>query len=93
MLGETVVDAALAGEGTPGIAEYAVETLAATLGLSYAAGLRLVSEAVELCYRLPRLWALVQDGSVAGVEGPPGRRRDHHACRPRRSGSWTGTSP
>src|SRR5690349_14877307 len=24
----------------------------------------LVSEAVELCYRLPRLWALVQDGSL-----------------------------
>ena len=64
MLGETVVDAALAGEGTPGIAEYAVETLAATLGLSYAAGLRLVSEAVELCYRLPRLWDLVQDGRL-----------------------------
>ena len=34
LLGETVVEAALAGEGTPGIGEYAVETLAATLGLS-----------------------------------------------------------
>ena len=34
VLSDTVVDAALAGEGTPAIAEYAVETLAATLGLS-----------------------------------------------------------
>ena len=34
------------------------------LNLSHAAGLSLVSEAVELCYRLPRLWALVQDGRL-----------------------------
>jgi hypothetical protein len=54
----------LAGEGTPAVAEYAVEELAAALNLSYAAGLNLVSEAVELCYRLPRLWALVQSGAL-----------------------------
>jgi hypothetical protein len=53
-----------AGAGTPGVGEYAVEALAATLGLSYAAGLRLVSEAVELCFRLPRLWSLVQGGRL-----------------------------
>ena len=52
----------LAGDGTPGVSELAVTELAAVLGLSYAAGLGLVSEAVELCFRLPRLWALVQDG-------------------------------
>jgi hypothetical protein len=56
--------APLAGAGTPAVAEYAVEELAAALGLSHAAGLSLVSEAVEVCYRLPRLWALVQDGSL-----------------------------
>jgi hypothetical protein len=54
----------LAGVGTPGIAEYAVEELAAALDLSLVAGLHLVSEAVELCFRLPRLWALVQDGRL-----------------------------
>ncbi|QWZ09102.1 DUF222 domain-containing protein [Nocardioides panacis] len=54
----------LAGPGTPGIAQYAVEELAAALDLSFAAGLRLVGEAVELCFRLPRLWALVQDGRL-----------------------------
>lgn len=54
----------LAGEGTPGVASYAVEELAAALDLSHAAGMSLVSEAVELCFRLPRLWALVQDGHL-----------------------------
>ena len=59
-----VTEARLAGVGTPGISEYAVEALAATLGVSYGAGLRLVSEAVELCFRLPRLWSLVQGGRL-----------------------------
>lgn len=54
----------LAGEGTPAVAEHAVEELAAALDLSHGAGLELVSEAVELCFRLPRLWALVQDGRL-----------------------------
>ena len=56
--------APLAGVGTPAVAEYAVEELAAALNLSHAAGLSLVSEAVELCHRLPRLWSLVQDGRL-----------------------------
>ncbi len=64
-LGPSFFDRApLAGAGTPAVAEYAVEELAAALSLSHAAGLALVSEAVELCYRLPRLWALVQDGRL-----------------------------
>jgi hypothetical protein len=56
--------APLAGDGTPAVAEYASEELAAALGLSHTAGLSLVAEAVELCYRLPRLWGLVQDGML-----------------------------
>src|SRR6185295_685837 len=56
--------APLAGVGTPGVAEYAVEELAAALGLSHLAGLALVSAAVELRHRLPRLWALVQSGRL-----------------------------
>src|SRR6478672_2061814 len=39
----------LAGVGTPAVAEYAVEELAAALNLSDGAGLSLVAEAVELC--------------------------------------------
>src|SRR3954452_19608943 len=56
--------ARLAGDGTPGIAEYAVEELAASLNVGYHTGLSLVSDAVELCYRLPKLWDLVQDGAL-----------------------------
>src|SRR6478735_6141235 len=64
-LGPAFFDAApLAGDGTPGVAEYAVEELSAALGLSHLAGLALVAEAVELRHRLPRLWALVQDGRL-----------------------------
>src|SRR5919112_6735265 len=58
------VDAPLAGEGTPAVAEFAVEELAAALGISYHTGLQLVCDAVELCYRLPKLWALVQEGRL-----------------------------
>ena len=85
--------APLAGDGTPGVAEYAVAELAAASNLSHAAGLALVAEAVELRYRLPRLWALVQDGRSAGVEGPPGRPGHHPAARRTRWRSWTGTWP
>src|SRR4051794_9276257 len=60
--GQGLIEPPLGGPGTPGVAEFAVEELAATLGVSYPTGLQLAVEAVELCYRLPRLWALVQHG-------------------------------
>ena len=59
-----VAEPPVAGAGTPPVAEGAVEELAAALNLPYAAGLRLVSESLELCYRLPRLWARVQTGRL-----------------------------
>src|SRR3954470_14419711 len=59
-----VTETPLGGDGTPGIAEYAVEELAAALGVGYHTGLGLVCDAVELCHRLPSLWELVQDGSL-----------------------------
>ncbi len=46
------------------VAERAVEELAAALDISYGSGCGLVAQALELRYRLPRLWALVQDGSL-----------------------------
>src|SRR3954451_7709548 len=61
---EGLVEPPLGGPGTPGVAEFAVEELAAALGVSYSTGLQLAVEAVELCYRLPRLWALVQAGAL-----------------------------
>src|SRR5689334_14854862 len=54
----------VAGEGTPTVAELAVEELGAALDLSVAAAWSLVTDAVELRFRLPRLWDLVQDGSL-----------------------------
>src|SRR6478672_357687 len=61
--------APLAGDGTPGVAEYAVEELAAAMNLSHVAGLSLVAEAVELRFRLPRLWALIQSGGLQAWKG------------------------
>ncbi|QWZ09318.1 HNH endonuclease [Nocardioides panacis] len=57
-------ESVLGGDGTPGIAEHALDALAATLSLSHSTTRRLVGEAVELCFRLPRLWALVHDGRL-----------------------------
>ena len=54
--------AGLAGTGTPLVAERAVEELGAALDISYRSALGLVTDALELSYRLPRLWALVQAG-------------------------------
>ena len=54
----------VAGIGTPPVAEQAVEELGAALGITYHAALSLVSDSLELQHRLPRLWALVQDGRL-----------------------------
>jgi hypothetical protein len=54
----------VAGIGTPLVAEQAVEELGAALDVSYRSALGLVTDSLELCYRLPRLWALVGDGSL-----------------------------
>src|SRR3954469_19364386 len=54
----------LAGEGTPMVAERAVVELAAALDVSYRSGCHLVADSLELCYRLPTLWALVQSGRL-----------------------------
>jgi hypothetical protein len=54
----------LAGDGTPPVEEFAPDELATALGISSHAGLQLVADALELCFRLPRLWALVQDGHL-----------------------------
>ena len=60
--GET--DLALAGPGTPTVAEYAIPELAAALGLSTEAGKRFLGECLELRYRLPRLWCRLTCGDL-----------------------------
>src|SRR5262245_377783 len=58
-------DLALAGPGAPTVAEYAVAEFAAAIGLSTEAGKHYLGECLELCYRLPRLWARVHAGDPA----------------------------
>ncbi len=60
----SVPDGVVAGKGTPAVAERAVEELGAALDVSYRSALALVADALELCFRLPRLWALVQCGRL-----------------------------
>jgi hypothetical protein len=55
---------AMAGPGTPLVDEFAPASLAAALGISRETGARLISQALELLYRLPRLWALALAGRV-----------------------------
>ena len=54
----------VAGDGTPEVAERAVVEIGAALGVSYRSALCLVADAVELCFRLPTLWRLVQAGRL-----------------------------
>ena len=54
---------ALGGPGCPLLRESAVTELAAALGSSTAAGSGYVGDALELRYRLPRLWQRVLDGA------------------------------
>ncbi len=55
----------IAGEGAPWVSQFAVAEFAAALGLPAGAGRTLVGHALELAHRLPKLWARVQDGSLA----------------------------
>ena len=54
----------LAGAGTPEVAEFAPEELAAALAITVDAAKKLIGDALELRHRLPRLWALVLDGNL-----------------------------
>ena len=56
--------ASLAGPGTPEVAEFAPATLAGALGISLDAGRQLIADALELTYRLPRLWDHARAGRV-----------------------------
>ncbi len=54
------VGVGLAGPGAPLVAEFCVAELAVALGMSTDSGRALIAHAVELKYRLPRVWARVQ---------------------------------
>src|SRR5688500_13377156 len=60
--GETGVP--VAGPGAPLVAEFSVTEFAAAIGLPTEAGKAYLGEAVELRYRLPRLWSRVVTGDL-----------------------------
>ena len=55
----------VAGEGAPTIDESAVAEFALVIGMKHEPGARLLGDAIELAYRLPRIWARVMAGEVA----------------------------
>ncbi len=54
----------LAGDGVPGVGEYAVAEFAAATGMSTDAGRQFIGDALEVAWRLPKLWEQVQAGTV-----------------------------
>src|SRR3954466_5486474 len=56
--------APLAGAGAPVVDEFAPASFAAALGISLEAAKQRIADALELVYRLPRLWELVEAGVV-----------------------------
>src|SRR3954469_14243084 len=55
---------AIAGPGAPLVAEFCVAELALVLQMSTDAGRAYLGDAVELRYRLPKLWAVATTGGV-----------------------------
>ncbi len=55
---------AIAGPGAPLVAEFCVGDLALALGMSTDAGRTYLGDAIELHYRLPKLWAVTTTGKV-----------------------------
>jgi 5-methylcytosine-specific restriction endonuclease McrA len=54
----------LAGDGAPLVAEFCIAEFALAIGRSTDGGRAMVAAAVELKYRLPRVWARVQAGDL-----------------------------
>src|SRR5215208_2305838 len=62
--GDTAVP--IAGPGAPLVAEFSVAEFAAAVGVTTDAGKAYLGQAVELRYRLPRLWKRVVNGDLPG---------------------------
>jgi hypothetical protein len=52
------------GEGTPQVSDFAAAELGARLGMSDVSAWMLMSDGLDLVYRLPKLWARVEAGEV-----------------------------
>ena len=62
--GDTAIP--LAGPGAPLVAEFSVAEFAAAVGMTTDAGKYYLGQAIELRYRLPRLWKRVVSGDLPG---------------------------
>ncbi len=71
----------LAGPGAPLVAEFSVAEFAAAVGMGPESGKYYLGHALELRYRLPRLWARVDD-SVSWRRGRPGRSPTRPSAAP-----------
>lgn len=54
----------LAGDGTPAVAETAPATLGLEIGLNSWQSCQLIADVLDLRYRLPQIWSVVQAGAV-----------------------------
>lgn len=54
----------LAGEGAPMVSEFCVAEFAAALAMSRESGRFLLAHALEIAYRLPKIWVRVQTGEL-----------------------------
>jgi hypothetical protein len=54
------------GEGTPEVSEYCAAELGALQGTGIMAARSLIADALDVRYRLPRLWGRVLTGGVGG---------------------------
>ena len=59
----------LAGEGAPLVTEFCIPEFAAAIGRSTEADRARIAHALELKYRLPRLWARIQSGTLEAWRG------------------------
>ena len=64
-----------------------------TLGISTAAGMRLIADALDLQHRLPRIWRLVETARRSSRGRPARSPRPPTPCRRRPRRTWTSGSP
>ena len=69
---------AYGGAGTPEVSEYCAVELGALTGTGLYAARALIADALDLRYRLPRLWGRVQTGGVRAWQA----RKIAEATRP-----------
>ena len=70
--------ATLAGEGAPGMSEFAISEFAAAVGMTPYGGRAFIGAALEAKYRLPKIWTRVLAGEVPVWKA---RRVTHHTHR------------